>query len=49
VLVGRSELLTPAFERDLLKQFAQGEQNPLRNNRFFSAYGARVNALKTGR
>jgi hypothetical protein len=49
VLVGRSELLTPEFERDLLKQFAQGEQSPLRYDRFFSAYEARVNALKTGR
>ncbi len=48
VLVGRSELLTPAFERDLPKQFAQGEQNPLRYDRFFSAYEARVNALKIG-
>lgn len=46
VLVGRSELLTPGFEQELLKQFAQGEQNPLRNDRFFSAYEARVNALK---
>jgi len=49
VLVGRSELLTPAFEQDLLKQFAQGEQNPLRNDRFVSAYEARVNALKIGK
>jgi hypothetical protein len=49
VLVGRSELLTPAFEQDLLKQFAQGEQNPLRNDRFVAAYEARVNALKIGR
>jgi hypothetical protein len=48
VLVGRSELLTPAFEQELLKQFAQGEQNPLRNDRFVAAYAARVNALKTG-
>ena len=49
VLVGRSELLTPAFEHDLVKQFAQGDQNPLRNDRFVSAYEARVNALKTGK
>jgi hypothetical protein len=49
VLVGRSELLTPAFEQELLKQFAQGEQNPLRNDRFVAAYSARVNALKTGK
>jgi hypothetical protein len=49
VLVGRSELLTPVFERDLLKQFAQGEQNLLRYDRFFSAYEARVNALNTER
>jgi hypothetical protein len=49
VLVGRSELLTPAFEQDLLKKFAQSEQNPLVNDRFFGAYQARVNALKAGR
>jgi hypothetical protein len=49
VLVGRSELLTPAFEQDLLKEFAQSEQNPLVTDRFFAAYQARVNALKAGR
>jgi hypothetical protein len=49
VLVGRSELLTPAFEKELLEQFAQGEQNQFLNERFFKAYEARVNALKAGR
>jgi hypothetical protein len=49
VLVGRSELLTPAFEQGLLEQFAQGEQNPLRSDRFASAYEARIKALKIGK
>jgi hypothetical protein len=48
VLVGRSELLTPTFEKGLLEQFAQGEQNQFPNGRFFKAYEARVNALKAG-
>lgn len=48
VLVGRSELLTPAFEKELLEQFAQGEQNQFLYARFFKAYEARVNALKAG-
>jgi hypothetical protein len=49
VLVGRSELLTPAFEQELLKEFTQSGQNPLVNDRFFGSYQARVNALKAGR
>jgi hypothetical protein len=56
VLVGRSELLTPTFEKGLLEQFAQGDQNQFAqgdqnqflNDRFFKAYEARVNALKAG-
>jgi hypothetical protein len=48
VLVSRSELLTPAFEKKLLEQFAQGDQNQFLNERFFKAYEARVNALKAG-
>lgn len=48
VLVGRSELLTPTFEKQLLKQFSQSEQNPFLNDRFSKAYEARVNALKAG-
>jgi hypothetical protein len=48
VLVGRSELLTPTFEKELLEQFAQSEQNRFLNDRFSKAYEARVNALKAG-
>jgi hypothetical protein len=48
VLVGRSELLTPTFEKELLEQFAKGEQNQFLNDRFSGAYQARVNALKAG-
>ena len=46
VLVGRSEVLTPAFEKGLREQFAQGEQNQFANGRFFKAYEARVSALQ---
>ena len=48
VLVGRSELLTPTFEKGLIEQFGQGEQNQFLNDRFFKAYEARANALKAG-
>jgi hypothetical protein len=51
VLVGRSELLTPAFEQHLAEDFdkEKNAENPLRYDRFFQAYEARFNALKTGR
>jgi hypothetical protein len=45
VLVGRSELLTPSFEQELVKQFAQTNQNPWQFDRYFLAFQARVNAL----
>ena len=48
VLVGRSELLTPSFEQDLVKKIAQPENNPLSYDRYFAAYQARVSALKPG-
>jgi hypothetical protein len=46
VLVGRSELLTPSFEQELVKQFSQPDQNPWMNDRFFAAYEARVRSFK---
>jgi len=49
VLVGRSELLTPSFEQNLVRQFAQTNQNPSQYDRFCLAYQARVNALTAGR
>ena len=47
VLVGRSELLTPSFEQDIIQQFTKEDQsqNYLRSDRFGLAYEARVNAL----
>jgi hypothetical protein len=48
VLVGRSELLTPSFERDLVKQFASTNQNLWQGDRYFLAYQARVTALTAG-
>jgi hypothetical protein len=48
VLVGRSELLAPAFEKELVKQFAQTNQNQWLYDRYFAAFDARVNALKSG-
>jgi hypothetical protein len=47
VLVGRSELLAPSFEQDLVKKISQPD-NPLSYDRYFAAYEARVNALKPG-
>jgi len=48
VLVGRSELLTPSFERELVKQFAATSQNPWQSDRYFLAYQARVKSLAAG-
>ena len=45
VLVGRSELLTPAFERQLTEGFADPEKNPWRGDRYFAPYAARVKQL----
>ncbi len=49
VLVGRSELLTPQFEKDLLVQFGKDKENPLIMERFYKAYQVRVNALQSGK
>ena len=45
VLVGRSELLTPAFEKELVLQFAKPQENPWQSDRYFSAFDARVKTL----
>ncbi len=45
VLVGRSELLTPAFERQLTESFANSEKNPWNGDRYFAPYAARVKQL----
>ena len=48
VIVGRSEILTPAFERRMLNTFAsvvEGYDNALQSDRFFPAYSARVAQL----
>jgi hypothetical protein len=45
VLVGRSELLTPAFEQELVKNVSLTENNPFANDRYLTSYLARVNAL----
>lgn len=45
VMVGRSEILSPEFERQLLEDFAQ-EKNPWQQDRFFPAYAERVEALR---
>ena len=49
VLVGRSELLTPAFERELVKKVALTENNPFAYDRYFTSYQARVNSLTAHR
>jgi hypothetical protein len=51
VLVGRSELLTPSFEQELVKQFAPTNQNlnAWAGDRYFGAFEARVNVLKAAR
>mgnify|MGYP000930996707 CR=1 FL=1 len=46
VLVGRSELLTPKFEQELVVEFSKKEQNRWQYDRYFPAYAARVNTLK---
>jgi hypothetical protein len=45
VLVGRSELLTPAFEKELVLQFAKPQENRWQSDRYFSAFAARVKTL----
>jgi hypothetical protein len=44
VLVARSEILTPQFEKQLVNDFANGTGNYY-NDRYYLAYQARVNAL----
>jgi hypothetical protein len=45
VLVARSEVLTPAFEQQLVQDFANGNEYNYANDRYFLAYQARVSAL----
>ncbi len=48
VLVGRSEVLTPRFESDLLVDHADPEKWKLRvGDRYAPAYEARIKALKS--
>lgn len=47
VLVGRSELLAPTFEQELVKKIALPENNPFPGDRYYAAYQARVDALRT--
>ena len=49
VMVGRAEILTPAFEKRLSDDFAQvdtGRPNPWQEDRFFPAYANRVLQLR---
>ncbi len=49
VMVGRAEILTPAFEKRLMEDFAleeTGRPNPWHANRFFPAYANRVLQLR---
>lgn len=48
VIVGRSEIMTPAFEQKLLADFAattEEKPNPWLHDRYFPAYAARVKQL----
>ncbi len=46
VLLGRSEILTPDFEKQLLDEFAkEPDENNFRYSRYFPAYQARVSQL----
>ncbi|MEM9282273.1 MAG: hypothetical protein AAGA96_10630 [Verrucomicrobiota bacterium] len=50
VLLGRSEILTPEFEGQLLSEFAkEPDENNFRYSRYFPAYQARVEQLKPSR
>jgi hypothetical protein len=48
VLVGRSEVLSPAFEKELLTEFTREDQNenPYRHHPLAKAFQSRVTALK---
>lgn len=45
VLVARSEILTPKFEKQLVEDFANGDGGKYRNDRYYLAYQARVDAM----
>lgn len=45
VLVGRAEILTPDFERDLLAQKKNPEAFVVKNDRFIEAYNERIRPL----
>ena len=45
VMVGRTEILSPVFEKVLVENFANPEQNPWRTDRFAPAFAARVSNL----
>lgn len=45
VLVGRAEILTPAFERDLLAQKKNPDAFVVKNDRFIEAYNERIRQL----
>lgn len=47
VMVGRTEILSPVFERVLVENFANPEKNPWRADRFAPAFAARVSALNS--
>ena len=45
VLVGRTEVLTPAFEAQLARDFAADDGKKWEKDRYFQAYRARMAAL----
>jgi len=48
VIVGRSEILTPSFERGLVAGLGSDEGSPWDDDRFLAAFEARVQALESG-
>ena len=50
VLLGRSEILTPAFEEEIVSAFnGDPKKNLFQNHRYFKAYEARANQIKPQR
>ena len=47
VLVGRSEVLTPAFERELYNDLANNNESKWNADRYFLAYKQRVSSMKS--
>jgi hypothetical protein len=45
ILVARSEILTPAFEKKLASDYASGKFYSYYNDRYYLAYSARVQAM----